>query len=189
MFISQTISHVTIMLFYISQNTDNPSFSSYRYGQTCKAITDCKIQPVSQTSTNPNNACMLAAASTGHWYFAKCETTAARCCCWKSAAIDGDRREHLHVARNIYMSPGTFTCRQEHLHAVGAAFGGCGGTPDSCDRILRHLVAVPGGRRSPSASNDHPCIQSSPPMGTCCRSHWPARLSRSPFSANEYVSK
>ena len=54
MFISQFISHITIMPFCISQNTDNPS--RCRYVQKCKSVTDWKIQPVSWTSINPNHA-------------------------------------------------------------------------------------------------------------------------------------
>ena len=55
MFISHSISHITIMPFCFSQNTDTSNRS--RYQQACKVITGCKIQPVSRTSANQTHAC------------------------------------------------------------------------------------------------------------------------------------
>ena len=163
MFISQFNLNITITSFRISQNTDNSS--RHLYMQTYKAVTDCKIQPVSQKPANRHHASMqpLAVASVRCWYFVKCKTATARRRHWKSIVGDGDRSKHLHDRGNIYM--------------LWAAFGGDVG--DRSRQLLPPLVATVATKGSwqhvnvPSTgkcSHDLPCMQSSPPMGTCHRS-------------------
>ena len=55
LFISQSISHINVMLFHISQTTD--THSHCRHAKACKVNAGCKIQPVSRMSATLTHAC------------------------------------------------------------------------------------------------------------------------------------
>ena len=100
----------------------------------------------------------LAVVSYGHWYFAKCEMATARYRHWKSAT--GDRSPATFMW--------TFTCCRrpsaQPLPTAVVAFSGLrfGGR----QKPPRH-VNVP---TTGECSQHLPCMQPSPPMGTCRQS-------------------